>query len=200
MIDCKSCNASDNEFDFDNDASTKCTLSQFEVHDWIHNYNSTKKPGLSDYTDPKSQGMHVYGVGGLITLPPITVTGSKHARPDKDGKITITFTTVDYPDGFLMDPADGFIQGTPTTPENVSMKIYAVDAGGARTVTPIQTLRFDVRYGPNRMPCANGVLLCQQKHTSKLEKRLALLAIVETLSLNRRLPGFLVKIVIRMCR
>jgi hypothetical protein len=95
----------------------------------------------------------IYGVGGTYQFPPINITESEF-----QGAGDITFTMKGAPDGFLIDPTTGYIKGTPTTAtkENLMMEIYAVNGAGDRTETPLQTIVFDVREGPNGEHCLNN--------------------------------------------
>jgi hypothetical protein len=54
----------------------------------------------------------------------------------------------------LIDPTDGFIQGTPTETGTFEMQIFAVDGEGVES--RLTNVVFDVWGGPNNMPCLNS--------------------------------------------
>jgi hypothetical protein len=103
---------------------------------------------FSNLTDPNN----IYARGGLYHFPPIQIvqaTGD-HTGIAFDG---ITFTIVNAPTGFLIDPKDGYISGTPTEVGRFNLQIHALDRTGAET--HLATIKIDVRNGPGDMPCLN---------------------------------------------
>lgn len=101
----------------------------------------------------------VYAVGDIYRFGAIDITGLENTE---DNASEITFTLDDALQGFLIDTKDGYIQGTPTTPGNYSMLLYAVDSRKERAL--VETLELEVKrkdtdvpeYGPNGAGCAHG--------------------------------------------
>jgi len=110
------------------------------------------------YTDPmhRAETHQIYAVGETYRFAPISIT---HAQGHGRGQVT--FTMSGAPPGFLIDPTTGFIQGTVQKPTGAnrniySMQVYAVDGAGTRSQTPLETIVFDVRTGPNGKHCYNN--------------------------------------------
>lgn len=76
-----------------------------------------------------------------------------------------SYTIKDAPDGFLINPKTGLIQGTPTTVGDYTMGLYVIGANSmeeAKLEDIVIKTRFDdttqARYGPNSRSCfADGV-------------------------------------------
>ena len=104
----------------------------------------------------------IYAIGALYSFPPITVTEAEH--PGVGGLAGISFTFGDHaeqeypvPPGFLLSPSTGFFQGTPTKIGRYLIKLYGVRGDdNAKSLSPLRTIYFDVREGPNGAACQNG--------------------------------------------
>jgi serine/threonine protein kinase len=129
----------------------------FRVLDWDWNADGIGTIAANTYVHQNKANVStnptkIYGVGGTYQFPPIHITETENSKG------VVTFTMEGAPNGFLIDPSTGYIKGTPTnaTGDNPTMKIYAVNGAGERTETPLQTIMFDVRVGPNGTHCENG--------------------------------------------
>jgi hypothetical protein len=124
--------------------------------DWKWNLEGVDIHGIdaSMFTDPNEEPNKIYGVGATYVFAPINVT-----KATGHYNSAITFTMRGAPPGFLIDPQDGFIQGTPSAIANGSstMQIYAVDGVGAESW--LANVTFDVRFGPNKAHCENDGLI-----------------------------------------
>jgi serine/threonine protein kinase len=113
----------------------------------------------ADYSD-LSDADKVYVLGETYRFPPITITSVSHTQDAAD---QIGFTMVGM-DGFLIDPTDGYIQGTPNSKGTFNMTLFAVDSRGNQAIigTSSTSLVFkqldtDVpAFGPNEMGCLNN--------------------------------------------
>jgi hypothetical protein len=141
--------------------------SAFEVTSFDHVPEDDATADYSyEYTNSSDEPSKVYSVGDTYRLAPIKILAANHFHvpPGANGAnlsdVSITFTTTNAPPGFLIDPASGFVQGTPTRVGNYTMSLYAVDAAGERTLHPIETILFDIRSGPGNQGCLNqGVIV-----------------------------------------
>jgi hypothetical protein len=124
---------------------------KFKVSGWEPNPTGRKGVNASALTDPTPVQNRIYGVDGRYQFAPITILNATglYTGNNYDG---ITFTFKGVP-GFLIDPADGFISGTPTEAGNFTMQIKAIDGDGAES--ELAEVVFDVRKGPNGRPCSN---------------------------------------------
>ena len=128
----------------------------FKVPDEGWRWNTTARLGIDDasaFTDGTVPDK-IYGVGGTYRFAPITISRASGEHTG-DGFKNVTFTIEGAPNGMLIDPADGFIEGTLAPVEKVSMMhVYAVDGVGARSL--LTTIALDARKGPNGTHCENG--------------------------------------------
>jgi serine/threonine protein kinase len=130
----------------------------FQVHDWEWNMAGIATINADDYVYQNKSTLsntsaNIYAVGDTYQFAPINImqaSGAYNGETFSD----LTFTIVDAPPGFLIDPQNGFIQGTPTKAGLFTMQIKAIDGDGAEST--VATIVFDVRTGPNGKPCTNG--------------------------------------------
>lgn len=103
-----------------------------------------------------------YAIGDTYRFAPIEITEVEHTA---DSTADLGFTVEGAPVGFLIDPTDGYIQGTPTADsvdEQFQMTLYAVDSKNRKAL--IQTIDLNIRFkdvavrsnGPNGQPCNNS--------------------------------------------
>jgi hypothetical protein len=109
-------------------------------------YHATWREGVeaSEFTDPGLGDTMIYGVGATYKFAPIDIVSV-----EGKGKGPMSFVMTGAPPNFFIDPKDGGIEGTPTEVGQFVIAIYAVNANGYRTETPLQTIQLDVRAGPN---------------------------------------------------
>jgi surface protein len=142
----------------------------FVVDDWEWNTAGIASINVTEYVyERKPDGPDVetsakiYGVGGTYQFPMITLSKVRFA-----GLGHIMFTMDGAPDGFLIDPTNGYIKGTPAKAGNgiQSLKIFAVNGAGAQTMKPLVTIRLDVRKGPSGEYCSNNGKIVDDGGTS----------------------------------
>eukprot|EP00729_Bicosta_minor_P008159 gene8159-15101_t len=142
----------------------------FTINPESVNRSRTARPDVISESFVRKEAGTLYTVGETYSFAPITInaSGIKGNKSDSNNNWNITYTLVNQPNGLLIDPADGFIQGVPRTEGTFTMKVYAIDGSGTRSANPIQNITFDVRNGPNKRPCSNnGYLVAPDKsHTS----------------------------------
>ena len=112
--------------------------------------------GSPRFTDPSTTTP--YAVGTNYKFAPLEITGAEHTD---DVLSDLEFSLKDAPAGFLINPNDGYIQGTPTARGEHTMQLFAVDSLGNSAVVKNITLSIKPRdvdvaeYGPNEQECAN---------------------------------------------
>jgi serine/threonine protein kinase len=102
----------------------------------------------------------VYVVGKTYRFPPVTIASVINTQ-DTAGQIGFTMVGMD---GFLIDPTDGYIQGTPSSEGTFNMSLFAVDSQGnqapiGKSSTALVYKRSDTNvpsYGPNGTVCVNN--------------------------------------------
>lgn len=129
----------------------------FKVDGFTRRPSQSRDYTATDYTDPTATT--TYAVGDTYRFGSIKVTDTS-GTASEPGQLTFTMDGGEA--GFLVDPADGFIQGSPTRAGNYSLSLFAVDLKNERA--EIETLQIHVKvkdvnvpeYGPNNLPCANN--------------------------------------------
>lgn len=129
----------------------------FKVDGFTRRPSQSRDYTATDYTDPTATT--TYAVGDTYRFGSIKVTDTS-GTASEPGQLTFTMDGGEA--GFLIDPADGFIQGSPTRAGNYSLSLFAVDLKNERA--EIETLQIHVKmkdvnvpeYGPNNLPCANN--------------------------------------------
>ena len=120
--------------------------------------NKFARADVSSSLYDKQESSDLYIVGETYRFAPIEIAEggirNQDDKPNRESKLT--FTLVDAPPGLLVNPSDGYMQGTPTTPGKSTMHIYAINDQGSRSEKPIQSIEFDIREGPNGKSCMNG--------------------------------------------
>lgn len=130
---------------------------QFAVLNYIRKSNEGND---SSYTDPTTTT--TYAVGNTYRFSSIEIKEVEHTA---DAIKDITFIVDNAPPGFLIDPSDGYIQGTPHAPGVYSMELYAVDRKSNRAT--IETIALDVQNedrvlptnGPHGVGCLHGAVV-----------------------------------------
>lgn len=137
------------------------TKTKFTINPVYVSRNEDARPGVRPASYQKPEAGTLYTVGETYSYAPIRIgaDGISGNKPDSENNWKITYTLVDQPDGLLVDPADGFIQGVPTKEGPFTMKVYAIDGSGQRSAYPIEIFTFDVRNGPHNKSCSNGGFL-----------------------------------------
>merc|ERR1719272_132629 len=113
---------------------------------------------FADYTQPSTTTQ--YAIGDTYLFAPVLIDTVANTF---DAKEDLRFAVGGAPPGFLFDPSDGFMQGTPTTSGEYKMRRYAVDRTKRKALVDTITLIIaphdaDVEaYGPNGMGCGDGV-------------------------------------------
>ena len=108
----------------------------------------TARPDVVDKTLYRTEDAgDVYSIGSTYRFAPIKIEkgGIQGNKPNSDSPIT--YSVVNAPPGFLVDPDDGYMQGIPTTEGKFNTSIYAINGEGTRSLEPIQRIYFDVRVG-----------------------------------------------------
>lgn len=132
---------------------------QFGVLEYSRSPSVLKALNSTKYTDPSTTEYALFDTYRFASLEVMNVSNTDDA-PDSLG-----FTIDGAPPGFLIDPADGYIQGTPTTEGNYTMSLFAVDSRNNRAkiediLLVIRPKDTDVSsYGPNGNGCNDGVLV-----------------------------------------
>ena len=142
----------------------------FTINPQSMSRNRTARPGVRPGSFQKKEAGTLHTVGETYSYAPISlnVSGIEGNQSDSENNWKITYTLVDQPNGLLIDPADGFIQGELTTEGPFTMKVYAIDGSGTRSAHPLQNITFEVRNGPNTKPCSNGgyLVALDKSHTT----------------------------------
>ena len=108
----------------------------------------------------------IYAVGKTVRFGAIAIASAENTNCQGDFGSCLAFTMDGAPSGFLLDPADGFVQGMPTASSagnNYTMKVYAVDKISNQKAL-LQSIAMNVKYadvdvisnGPNNVGCENG--------------------------------------------
>ena len=111
----------------------------------------------SDYTDPLALET-TYAVGDTYRFAPVTVTKVKPASEKLDA---ITFTLDGQPGGFMIDPATGFVQGTPTVTGVYNVSLFATDSRDNKALVENYKVVVKVKdtdeptFGPGHNACEN---------------------------------------------
>jgi hypothetical protein len=115
------------------------------------------------YTDPTTNVENNYAVGETYRFAPLTIKQVEHTP---DATSALGFTVEGAPPGFLINPSDGYIQGTPTASAAdqppFAMELFAIDSRNHKALIETITLhikRKDVDVainGPNNLPCNNS--------------------------------------------
>jgi hypothetical protein len=131
---------------------------EFKVLEYVH----VPHPHES-YTDPATTGTNNYAVGETYRFAPLNITKVEHTL---DAASELGFTVEGAPPGFLINPSDGYIQGTPTAgaadQPPFTMALFAVDGRNRKAL--IETITLHIKYkdtdvpsnGPNGQPCNNS--------------------------------------------
>ena len=156
--------------DADSDPTTECTKpKQFLVREYRRyslltngSYIDTDVPTLMDRnaTPPHADGgVLVVGTEAVLRFAPVEVLSSTMGEKLED----VSFTAVFSGSGFLVDPATGFIQGTPivTTSKGNEFTIRRIAKNRKNEQHVFEIIRLDVRdkdvvferNGPNRTDC-----------------------------------------------
>lgn len=120
--------------------------------------SGTSDLNQSDYTDPSTTT--TYAVGETYRFPPIDRNLLETENPNDTSDLT--FAVQGAPPGLLINPADGYIQATPTTPGDFTVTLNAENSRNEKAKIAIMTMV--IKYndgdmpinGPNRAGCANG--------------------------------------------
>lgn len=129
----------------------------FAVLKHSQNISKTRDLEQSDYTDRST--MATYAVGETYRFASIVV--EKVDNTD-DATSDLSFAVQGAPPGLLIDPADGYIQATPTSPGNFIVTLFAEDSRNERAKITEMTMLIKYKdtdipaNGPNGADCTNG--------------------------------------------
>jgi len=132
----------------------------FHVLDYAHTGGTTEEQhniGDRDFTDWATTTP--YAIGETYKFAPVEIIAAEHTD---DVLSELEFSLKDAPEGFLINPTDGYIQGTPTARGEHTMQLYAVDSLNNRALVENITLSIKPKdvdvdeYGPNSQACAHG--------------------------------------------
>jgi hypothetical protein len=115
-----------------------------------------------EYTDPTGSVAPLpnYAIGQLYQFAPIDLTADRYENANNK----ITYTATGAPQGFLIDPSDGYMQGTPTIAEvNKTFEVVIAAIDGRNTKIKLQTFQMHLKQrdadvaanGPGNKPCDN---------------------------------------------
>ena len=108
---------------------TVITRESFEIIEFVRKPSANRRLDASEYTDPATTDM--YSVGETYRFAAIVVTKVNNTD-DLPGNLT--FSVEGAPTGFLVDPTDGYVQGTPTNEGRYTLQITAVDSRNEKAV------------------------------------------------------------------
>ena len=115
------------------------------------------------YTDPSTTVENNYAVGETYRFAPLVIKQVEHTA---DATAELGFTVEGAPPGFLINPSDGYIQGTPTASAAdqppFTMSLFAVDSRNRKAL--IETITLHIKHkdvdvassGPNNLSCNNS--------------------------------------------
>lgn len=128
-------------------------------------------PAVAHELDPAAYSVptdhaDIYAVGTTVRFGAIAIVSAENTNCQGDFGSCLAFTMEGAPSGFLLDPADGFVQGMPTASSagnNYTMQFYAVDKISNQKAL-LQSIGMNVKYadvdvisnGPNNVGCENG--------------------------------------------
>jgi hypothetical protein len=108
------------------------------------------------FTDPTVTG--TYAVGETYRFAPLVVNTTENIDAAAAG---IGFTLENAPKGFLIDPSDGYVQGTPTTESlgQHTLLLFAVDSQNRKAI--IENISLTITHkdediatnGPHNQDC-----------------------------------------------
>lgn len=133
----------------------------FRVLDYAHAIGTDQEQNNLDghgFTDPAST--IPYAIGETYKFAPVEIIAAEHTD---DVLSELEFSLKDAPEGFLINPTDGYIQGTPTTWGEHTMQLFAVDSLNNRALVENITLSIKPKdidvsdYGPNSQFCEHGM-------------------------------------------
>lgn len=129
----------------------------FRVLKYSQNASDLRDLEQSDYTDPST--MTMYAVGETYRFASIVV---EKVENTDDPASDLSFAVQGAPPGLLIDPADGYIQATPTSDGSFTVTLFAEDSRNERA--KITDMVMVIKYkdtdipanGPNGADCTNG--------------------------------------------
>ena len=122
-------------------------VTQFE------RFTPNKETGRGEHNFTTEAGLGRYEVGTVYYFKPINVTKTLHTS---DSVEQIKFALQGAPPGFLIDPADGYIQGQSLNVDNFTMQIFAVDSRNEMASLKNITMHFEHRDTHNKTNGPNG--------------------------------------------
>jgi hypothetical protein len=132
--------------------------AQFRVVNYVRAPSAAKQLSASEYVDPITHTTP-YAVGDTYRFASIIL---EKVENTDDSLADISFTIEGAPPGFLIDPADGYIQGSPLMVGSHTVSLVAVDSQNYKTVVETFTVNVQMKdtdspsFGPNGAGCAFG--------------------------------------------
>eukprot|EP00729_Bicosta_minor_P016882 gene16882-14981_t len=137
----------------------------FHVLDYAHTGGTTEEQhniGDRDFTDWATTTP--YAIGETYKFAPVEIIAAEHTD---DVLSELEFSLKDAPEGFLINPTDGYIQGTPTARGEHTMQLYAVDSLNNRALTLLQTAVEDAGVATTSNATSGGAGKTSKKKKKK---------------------------------